>query len=175
MPAALMMARLSAEVRLLVQAEPDPIRLVGRLNRNLCEVGGEKFVTFLLVIVDGDRQELAVINAGHPSPLIRRADGRLETVTAPRVSMPLGVRENEAYHAATTPLATGDVVVLFTDGVETISREGELLGVERLEQLIAEAPPRVAAVGEAIREAVRVHSAGRSQFDDITILCFGRV
>lgn len=28
MPAALMMARLSAEVRLLVQSEPDPIRLV---------------------------------------------------------------------------------------------------------------------------------------------------
>ncbi len=175
MPAALMMARLSAEVRLLVQVEPDPVRLVRRLNRNLCEVGGEKFVTFLLVIVNADRHSLTVINAGHPSPMIRRADGRLDLVTATRASMPLGVKDDETYHASTTPLAPGDVVVLFTDGVETMSREGELLGMERLKRIIAEAPPVVASVGEAIRDAVRLHSAGRSQFDDITILCFGPV
>jgi sigma-B regulation protein RsbU (phosphoserine phosphatase) len=175
MPAALLMARLSAEVRLLVQSEPDPIRLVSRLNRNLCEVGAEKFVTFLLVMVDGGRHELTVINAGHPSPMIRRADGRLDLVSATTVSMPLGVKDDETYQAATTPLGPGDVVVLFTDGVETMSLDGELLGMERLRRTIAEAPPGVASVGEAIREAVRLHSAGRSQFDDITILCFGRV
>ncbi len=175
MPAALLMARLSAEVRLLVQAEPDPIRLVSRLNRNLCEVGAEKFVTFLLVVADGDRHELTVINAGHPSPIIRRADGRLEVVSATNASMPLGVRDNETYQAATTPLGHGDVVVLFTDGVETMSLNGELLGMDRLRRTIAEAAPGVVCVGEAIRDLVRVHSAGRSQFDDITILCFGRV
>ena len=175
MPAALMMARLSAEVRLLVQVEPDPIRLIGRLNRNLCEVGGEKFVTFLLVLVNGDSHELTVLNAGHPPPMIRRDGGRLEIVSATMVSMPLGVRDDETYAAATTTLGPGDVVVLFTDGVETMSLSGELLGMERLRRMIEEAPPGVTSVGEAIRETVRLHSVGRSQFDDITILCFGRV
>lgn len=126
-------------------------------------------------MVDGESHELTVINAGHPSPMIRRADRRLELVATTTASMPLGVKDDETYTAATTPLGPGDVVVLFTDGVETMSVEGELLGMERLRRMIAEAPPGVASVGEAIREAVRLHSAGRSQFDDITILCFGRV
>ncbi len=125
-------------------------------------------------MVDGERHELTVINAGHPSPMIRRADGRLELVRATAVSMPLGVKDDETYKAATTPLGPRDVVVLFTDGVETMSLDGELLGMERLKRIIVEAPPGVASVGEAIRETVRLHSAGRSQFDDITILCFGR-
>ena len=74
MPAALVMARFSAEVRLLVQAEPDPVRLLSRLNRSLCEVNAaQRFVTFLLAIVDGERHELTVVNAGHPALLIRRA------------------------------------------------------------------------------------------------------
>ena len=40
MPAALLMARLSSEVRLLLQTEPDPFRVVGILNRNLLRRAG---------------------------------------------------------------------------------------------------------------------------------------
>ena len=35
MPAALLMARISTEVRLLLQVEPDPARIVGLLNQSL--------------------------------------------------------------------------------------------------------------------------------------------
>ena len=36
MPAALLMAQLSSEVRLLIQTELDPDRIVDRVNRDLC-------------------------------------------------------------------------------------------------------------------------------------------
>ena len=72
-------------------------------------------------------------------------------------------------------LDPGDVGVLFTDGAfDAMSLEGELFGMPRLKRSIAEAPPGVESVGEAIRDAVEAHAAGRPQFDDITILCFGR-
>ena len=41
-------------------------------------------------------------------------------------------------------------------------------------QTVAGAPEGVAPVGEAIVAAVRGHAAGRPQFDDITLVCFGR-
>ncbi len=175
MPAALVMARFSAEVRLLVQAEPDPVRLVSRLNRSLCENNAaERFVTFLLAIVDGERHELTVVNAGHSALLIRRAGGCLEPIGDLSTALPLGVQVDETFTSSRTVLDPGDVVILFTDGVDAMSLDGELFGTARLYRAIAEAPPGVAPVGEAIRDAVERHSAGRPQFDDITILCFGR-
>jgi len=53
MPAALLMARLSSEVSLLLQIESDPSRVVERLNRNLCASRtDERFITFLLARLD---------------------------------------------------------------------------------------------------------------------------
>jgi serine phosphatase RsbU (regulator of sigma subunit) len=176
MPAALLMARLSSEVRLLLQAEPDPARVVELLNRNLCAGGtAEKFVTFLLMVLDGGRHELTIVNAGHMGPLIRRCDGRIEVVGEEGSGPVLGVVGDQAYHAETTTLGTGDVVVAYTDGVsDATSLDGGRFGVERLRQVLAVAPGGASPVGEAIREAVRRHAAGRDPFDDITLLTFGR-
>jgi sigma-B regulation protein RsbU (phosphoserine phosphatase) len=69
----------------------------------------------------------------------------------------------------------GDVVVLYTDGVnEAMDNAGRLFGIELLRQTLATAPSEVGKVGEAILNAVRRHAAGCTQSDDITLLCFGR-
>ena len=47
-------------------------------------------------------------------------------------------------------------------------------GDDRVKEVLAATTGGVAAAGEAIQAAVRDHSAGRSQFDDITIVCFQR-
>ncbi len=72
-------------------------------------------------------------------------------------------------------LEPGDVVVLFTDGVtDSMDRDRQPFGTERLTEVIAGAPPGAAAVGEAILSAVREHAIERTQSDDITIVCFER-
>jgi serine phosphatase RsbU (regulator of sigma subunit) len=54
----------------------------------------------------------------------------------------------------------------------------ERLGEHRIKQTLGAtlgaAPAGPSAVGEAILRAVRDHSAGRPQFDDITLVIFGR-
>jgi len=74
-----------------------------------------------------------------------------------------------------TSINSGDVVLLYTDGVnEALDNEGRLFGSERLKQTLATAPVEVGKVGASILDAVRCHVAGRTQSDDITLLCFGR-
>ena len=142
MPAALLMARISTEVRLLLQVELEPARVVGLLNQSLCkkEVDG-RFVTFLLLLLDVRHHELTVINAGHMAPMIRRAGGRIDVIGQVQSGPPLGVVEDQAYETITTKIGSGDVVVLYTDGVnEAMSPVGEQFGKGRLDRSLAAAP-----------------------------------
>jgi sigma-B regulation protein RsbU (phosphoserine phosphatase) len=176
MPAALLMARLSSEVSLLLQIESDPSRVVERLNRNLCASRTEeRFSTFLLARLDPLRHELTVVNAGHVAPMVRRSDGRIEVIGEECAGPPLGIVDDRQYEAVSTSINPGDVVVLYTDGVnEAMDTRGQLFGVELLKQTLATAPSEPGKVGESIRDAVGRHAAGRDQSDDITLLCFGR-
>lgn len=177
MPAALMMARLSAEVRLLLLSGLDPAAIVERLNRDFARPGFEhRFITFLLVALDSERHRITVVSAGHMGPMIRRADGRIEIVGEDASAYPIGIEPDTVYHPAVVNLECGDTVVLYTDGVnEAMNPEGKQLGTERLKATVQLASGMSAAVGEAILRAVRDHAAGYPQSDDITLLCFTRL
>ena len=176
MPAALLMARISTEVRLLLQVEPEPARVVGLLNQSLFDKEvQDRFVTFLLLLLDVRRHQLAVINAGHMGPIIRRAGGRIDVIGQDQSGSPLGVVKDQGYEAITARIGSGDVVVLYTDGVnEATSPIGEQFGMGRLQRCLATAPQGASAVGQAIRDAVRTYTVGRDQSDDITLICLGR-
>ena len=133
------------------------------------------FVTFLLAFLDGERHNLTVVNAGHMGPLIRRADGRIEVIGEERSGLPLRIAEDGAYEAVSTSLGNGDVVVLYTDGVnEAMDAEGRLFGFERLRQALIDAPSGPDAVGGSILATKRCYVTDCEQSDDITLLCFGR-
>jgi Stage II sporulation protein E (SpoIIE) len=176
MPAALLTTRLSSEASLLLQTEPGPARVVERLNRNLCRTRtDEKFITFLVATLDWQRHELTVANAGHMDPLIRRAGGPVEVIGHDEASPPLGIIDDQTYEMATTSIYPGDVVVLYTDGVnQAADNEGRQFGMERLKQALAAAPAGAGKVGEWILDAVRRHAAGAAQSDAIALICFGR-
>jgi sigma-B regulation protein RsbU (phosphoserine phosphatase) len=109
------------------------------------------------------------------APMIRRSDGRIEVIGEECAGPPLGIMDDRLYEAASTSINPGDVVVLYTDGVnEAMDTRGQLFGVELLKQTLSIAPTEVGQVGELIRDTVRRHAAGRDQSDDITLLCFGR-
>jgi sigma-B regulation protein RsbU (phosphoserine phosphatase) len=176
MPAALLMANLSAEVRHLVRAGYPPEAIAERVNRDLYDAGiPGKFVTFLLLTVDADSHRLAVVNAGHYPPLVRRAGGSTEALGCAESSLPLGVERDVPYRRAETVLGPGDVVVLFTDGVnEAMGRDDSQLGVGAVARVLAAEPGGAEAAGRAILQAVRTHTDGLPQSDDIALVCFGR-
>jgi len=176
MPAALVVAGICPEVRHLVKAGVEPAEVLARVNRDLCDTGaGGRFVTLNLVEIDAKSHRMTVVNAGHMDPLVRRASGTIEAVGRSGSGTPLGVAPRAVYSPVAVDLEPGDLVVLYTDGVtESMNVDREPFGVASLKQVLAGAPQGVAAVGEAILAAVRDHATGRSQFDDITIVCFER-
>jgi serine phosphatase RsbU (regulator of sigma subunit) len=176
MPAALMMARLSSAVGLRLQAEADLARVVAQLNDDLCATSPEGgFITFLLALLDGERHELTAVNAGHMGLLIRRSDGRIEVIAQEQAGLPLGITAGQSFEPVRTSVGPGDVVVLYTDGInEAMDAEERQFGLRRLQEALASAPSDVPSVGKAILAAAAGHVAGHPQSDDMTLLCLGR-
>lgn len=176
MPAALLMASLCPEVRHLVRAGVGPEEVLSRVSRHVLDSGVDaRFVTMALTELDARSHRLTVTNAGHMDPLVRRFGGRVEEVGREGAGPPLGVTPDPVYRSATVALGPGDVVVLYTDGVtDAMDRDGRRFGEDGLHRALAGAPEGVAAVGEAILAASHDHAAGRSQFDDVAVVCFGR-
>ena len=177
MAAAIVMAGIGPEVRLLLRDGLAPEEVLARINKRHHDTGIEgRFVTMVIAELDPQNHRLSVAAAGHPSPLIRRADGRVEALDCSGGGPPLGVRRDSVYRPTEFDLAPGDVVVLFSDGVdEALDLRQRVFGVERLKTVIAKTRGGgPAEVGEAILAALGDHMAGRSQVDDVTIVCFGR-
>ena len=75
-PAALMMAKMSAETRYVLVSERDPAAALKRLNTDFCEAGWEdRFVTMAVAVIDLARHEVQIVNAGHMAPFLRRSQG----------------------------------------------------------------------------------------------------
>jgi sigma-B regulation protein RsbU (phosphoserine phosphatase) len=171
-PAALLMANLQATIRALVPLEISLPVLTARVNDLMCgNTGGNKFVTFFWGILDSKKGTLEYVNAGHNYPYLVHADGAVDRLD--RGGMILGVLKTEQpYEEGTVTFRSGDLLVLFTDGVsEAMSKEGEEYGEERLERLLVEHRNLAASeVLEAIHHDVLTHTRGAAQSDDITLM-----
>jgi sigma-B regulation protein RsbU (phosphoserine phosphatase) len=176
MPAALMTARFSAEVRLFLQGDPDPVHVVERLNSQF-DAGSvlDLYITFLLVMLDVTEHRLTVVNAGHPCPIIRRADGRLDEVGRDISGLPLAIMPDYRYESIQTNLEPGDVVILYTDGVtDAMNAAGNRLTEVGLREAINTAGRGASAVGDSVVKSIQKFVAERAQFDDISLVCFSR-
>jgi serine phosphatase RsbU (regulator of sigma subunit) len=150
---------------------------MARVNRHILKTDFKgRFVTMALVQLDAHSHRMTVVNAGHTEPLVRRAGGAIEPVVSKAGGMPLGVDAQTVYRPVIVSLQPGDLVALYTDGVtDARNSDDDSFGDVRLRETLAAAPRGPAAAGEAILASVRDHAAGPTQFDDITIICFGRL
>jgi len=81
------------------------------------------FVTTFYGIVDVTERRMVYANAGHPPPLLVRANGQIETlaVTGSALGFPHVAPMREAYAV----FGSGDGLVLFTDGVTDVGPSPE--------------------------------------------------
>ncbi len=179
MSAALFMAMVRALWRQLAQQPGSPSEIVMRLND---AVAGENpkcmFVTFLLAVYQVNTGECTLVRAGHPAPLLRRANGRVEEV-ASDPGVLLGIESIcRTLQETQVRLDGRDALLLYTDGVtETVGGDSsEMFGVHRLaasfSQLAESAP--LATGASAIRQAVQTFSGGKGPQDDLTLVLLRR-
>lgn len=174
-PAALLMARLCSEARYSLVTDIIPSEAIDRLNRELCKTTFTYFITFALCVLDYQRHELTIVNAGHMPPLCRRAKtGAIESLCADASCPPLGIEAAITYREETVKLEPGDTVLLYTDGVsEAPNAKGERYGIERIAAVLAHGTNAVNS-GERLLREMTAFSGKEEQEDDVCIVAFSR-
>jgi sigma-B regulation protein RsbU (phosphoserine phosphatase) len=106
----------------------DPGLVLTRMNRALCGRFELAYVTATFALIDAAARTLTYAAAGHPSPLLVRSGGRVDSLD--ERGMVLGFLPEARYTAATVrDLAAGDRIVFYTDGLTEASRaDGEFFG-----------------------------------------------
>ena len=176
-PASLLMARLSADVRYCLASEPTPAEAVAQLNRAFMAAGWEdRFVTLLLAVLDPLRHELTLVDAGHPPAYLYQQGKAITAIDDEHMRLPLGVANEADYTQVTYQLAPGDRLAMYTDGFsEAANQQNELYGLERLHKQLGMASSGVAAQGRSILRSVKEFVGDRAQSDDMCLVCLGRV
>ncbi|MBQ9128735.1 MAG: SpoIIE family protein phosphatase, partial [Thermoguttaceae bacterium] len=116
--ASLLMAKLSSEARYGLLLEKNYAAVMERLNRVYSENHrwGDRFVTFVLAILEPATGTLRVYNAGHLYPMVAKTNGTVEFIGEGRNGFPLGIVPDATYEETVYPLAPGDAVALMSDG-----------------------------------------------------------
>ena len=170
-PAALLMSSLHAGLHNLVGIGGDIPAMVGRLNNFIqANTGYDKFITFFYGEFDLIAKSFTYVNAGHNLPYLFRGDGSMRRLESG--GLLLGMMPDMPYASETIAMQKGDLLLLFTDGVtEAKSSNDEDFEEERLEAVarsVLNLPLQEFIT--TLVEAVRTHSSGMPQSDDITMM-----
>ncbi|MCI0385972.1 PP2C family protein-serine/threonine phosphatase [Streptomyces sp. CNQ085] len=171
--AAVLTGKIRNTLHALLPMADDHPRVLGLLNGALVSSHHTRFATLVLASAArvGSHVRLRLTSAGHPAPLIVRADGSVEEADT-RGSL-IGVLPKVRARTATVGLAPGETCLLYTDGV-TEARGGplggDMFGEERLKEALGECAAMPAeAVVERVRMLVGQWVGGRSH-DDMAVV-----
>jgi sigma-B regulation protein RsbU (phosphoserine phosphatase) len=111
-----------------------PSESLARLNAELIEqnLSQAAFATAIYGIIDVQTLEVSIARAGHPSPLILRSGGAIETIECEGPL--LGIFPDESFLTVTAKLQPGDRLMLYTDGIEVAFAEDQCVDAERWRQ-----------------------------------------
>jgi GAF domain-containing protein len=152
-------------LRALSVADPSPGAVLSGVNEAMLRSGADRFCTAVYATVDPVAEGVRVTlgRAGHPAPLIVRANGTVEPC-APRGTL-LGVFPDIACEEAKVELDPGDAIVMFTDG---LTERGQWKGdPAELGSILASAGTRSAEDVAAMLESMLDPGA---VFDDVAIM-----
>ena len=174
--AALVMARLTTEIRLYSQStSAEPGAVLTRANQALLEMEQDAmFATVVFILLDLEAGTFTISNAGHQPPMVcsSRFEGISELDDATAVA--LGVVPDMTYSQEVYQLVRGDVVLLYTDGInEAMNRQQEEYGMLRLKQAVRSGPPRPTRLVRRVVNDVRRFVGRAPQSDDQTLVAFG--
>ena len=169
LPAALIMAALSAKIRSEAVLHNEVNKLLANVNKAMYELMSEEgfFATMVLSKYWPRTGRVHISRAGHPYPLWVTNHGFREL---PKLDgIPLGVEFGTEYEKSEFVLSPGEAIVFITDGVtEAENEESELFGNDRLTDYfqVANGPPWA----EGLLERMGSWRGNAEMNDDLTIV-----
>lgn len=152
-----------------------PEMVAWRLNRMMLDdMQVEQYFTLAYAEIDLVTGKVMLVQAGHPHPVLIRADGRVEQLG--QGGMPIGLLPNVVYERIDAQLNPGDRLFLVSDGVtECPDSQGNELGAEGLVKFLHENhqmdPPDLL---EALVWMLNAHTGHGDFPDDVSGVLFAR-
>jgi sigma-B regulation protein RsbU (phosphoserine phosphatase) len=174
-PAAIFMAVARSLIRGNAASANSPREAIQRANRQIvADSRAGMFVTAFYLLLTPNSGRVRYVNAGHNLPLLVRAGGRVEELK--KGGMALGWFEENPLVERELTLESGDLLVLYTDGVtEACNIRQEEFGLRRLWKLVATCHNIPAPVVlKRINKAVSDFAGEAAAADDITLVVLRR-
>lgn len=173
-PSAMLMSMIHSLFRVVSRKEENPSQILWTLNNQLCDGDDNNmFVTCFVGCLDLYTGKLNYANAGHDKPFLLTTSASILPV---RANLPLGVYPMTEFELQSMTLSPGTTLFLYTDGLtEAKNKEHKALGRERvlqvLEACLAKGTDTPEDLVGALSAEVHSFAGGRSQSDDLTLLC----
>jgi sigma-B regulation protein RsbU (phosphoserine phosphatase) len=175
--AALLVSTLNAALHSYLEFNLPLSELADKLNKLIYKASPpDKYITFLIAVLNSESGEIEIVNAGHNPALLLRKDGTLEQIEASGIGLgmlDLGI----PYTTRNITLTAGDKLFLYTDGIpEAMNSAEEEYSDERMINFFKEYSGR--PVDEFIKlivEDVKRYAGETEQSDDITSMILKRV
>jgi serine phosphatase RsbU (regulator of sigma subunit) len=172
----MLMVMVQTAVRTLLEShETNPIRFLDILNRviygNVQRMQSDKNLSLALVDY---RDGVMSLSGQHEELIVVRSTGDIERVDTIDLGFPIGLEENisDFIASARIPLAPGDGVVLYTDGItEAENKAGKQYGIDQLCQIVSQNWHRSAQeVSHKVVDDLQRFVGDHTVYDDITLL-----
>jgi PAS domain S-box-containing protein len=168
--AAAAMAQMRAAIRALVAVEPDARAVLVALDQLFEQYDFHQLVTMVYAIAEPLGNRLVIANAGHPPPILRRANGEIEVIEAePGLLLGAGGGDRTT---VTVPFESGDLLVAYTDGLIERRDEDIDAGVKRLVETLTTFRGDENLLDELAEVISSVRDARRD--DDVAVLALRR-
>lgn len=168
--AALLAAMAQGALQVQFASNQPLTEVISSLNKMLVlRSASNRFITLFCAVLDREGH-FTYINAGHNLPILVRTNSETEMLTTKSVL--LGAFDFVEYKTRQTRLNSGDVVVMYTDGVtEAVNADNQMFSDERLETLVKESANLSAEqIKQCILDEVISFTRGLPQGDDITLI-----
>jgi sigma-B regulation protein RsbU (phosphoserine phosphatase) len=168
-PGALIAAMLYASVTTLSSSSNSAETIIHNVELILRDQLGEgHYVTIVYGVLDLKTHALEYVNAGHCPPILRRANGTMESLSPTRPVLGFMFDGGRSERLALLP---ADRLVLYTDGItEPADASGDEFGADRLSEIVAQNPGQpLEEQYHTIMQRVRQHAEGKFS-DDATLV-----
>lgn len=172
MPASLLVSTLDASLRSYLDFQIPLSEMAVKMNTIIYKSStADKFITFLIAILNPKNGEIDIINAGHNPALILRNSNAIEKIDAGGVAFGM-FDMGLPFDSQKLTLENGERLFIFSDGIpEAMDKDEEEYSDEKLEKYFADVTPENANdFINLIVDDVKLHSDGAIQSDDITAL-----
>jgi sigma-B regulation protein RsbU (phosphoserine phosphatase) len=171
--AAMGMAASRSILRSVARRGGGPARVLRDANLRLHrDLGRQLLLTLVYAVLDAQTKTLQYCNAGHNSPLLVKASGKVRPLKTG--GLLLGVFDKQQYKSETLHLEKGDVLFFYTDGLpeaHTPQPHRVEFGEKRIQDFLLEHRDlRASAIIDAFINHVKEFTAGAHRHDDLTLV-----